>query len=135
MANSCRSHLPQGSAWNSLSPSSSPDVVVARLDPAGKYAKIALESLGVWPSVSSKIASAEDVRATLLLVARRRTPLGIVYQTDVLGVFPEWTCPPIIYPVAVTMTSTNPQAFAYINFLRSATARPAFEFQSFVVLQ
>ena len=39
--------------------------------------------------------------------------------------------PPIIYPIAVTMTSTNPQVFAYINFLKSATARPAFEFQSF----
>src|SRR5258707_581834 len=34
--------------------------------PAGKYGKAALENLGVWPSVSSKIAEAENVRAALL---------------------------------------------------------------------
>ena len=50
--------------------------------PAGKYGKAALEKLGVWASVSSKIAQAENVRAALLLVSRGETPAGIVYQTD-----------------------------------------------------
>src|SRR5690242_7133631 len=50
--------------------------------PAGKYGKAALEKLGVWASVSSKVAPAEDVRSALLLVSRGETPLGIVYATD-----------------------------------------------------
>ena len=42
--------------------------------PAGKYGKAALEKLGVWASVSSRIAQAENVRAALLLVSRGETP-------------------------------------------------------------
>jgi molybdate transport system substrate-binding protein len=111
--------------------------------PAGKYGKAALEALGVWSSVSSKIAPAQDVRATLLLVSRGEAPLGIVYQTDaaadksvkIVGTFPEETHPPIIYPIAVTMASTNPDAAAYLGFLKSPSAKPAFEKQGFVVLQ
>jgi molybdate transport system substrate-binding protein len=111
--------------------------------PAGKYGKAALEALGVWPSVAGKIAPAQDVRATLLLVSRGEAPLGIVYQTDaaadkgvkIVGAFPESTHPPIIYPIAVTVTSTNPGAAAYVAFLKSAAAKPAFEKQGFVVLQ
>ena len=53
-----------------------------RAVPAGIYAKAALEKLGIWPSVESKLAMAENVRAALLLVARGETPLGIVYETD-----------------------------------------------------
>src|SRR5258708_6661920 len=78
--------------------------------PAGKYGKAALEALGVWSSVSSKIAPAQDVRATLLLVSRGEAPFGIVYQTDaaadkgvkIVGSFPAATHPPVIYPMAVT---------------------------------
>ena len=70
-------------------------------------------------------------------------PLGIVYQTDaaadkgvkIVGAFPESSHPPIIYPIAVTMASTNPDAAAYIGFLKSPSAKPAFEKQGFVVLQ
>jgi molybdate transport system substrate-binding protein len=109
----------------------------------GKYGKAALEALGVWPSVANKIAPAQDVRATLLLVSRGEAPLGIVYQTDaaadktvkIVGTFPESTHPPIIYPLAVTVSSTNPGAAAYIAFLKSAAAKPAFEKQGFGVLQ
>jgi molybdate transport system substrate-binding protein len=111
--------------------------------PAGKYGKAALEALGVWASVAGKIAPAQDVRATLLLVSRGEAPLGIVYQTDavadkgvkIVGVFPEQTHPPIIYPIAVTSASTNPGAAAYVGFLKSPAAKPAFEKQGFVVLQ
>jgi molybdate transport system substrate-binding protein len=111
--------------------------------PAGKYGKAALEALGVWSSVAAKIAPAQDVRATLLLVSRGEAPLGIVYQTDaaadkgvkIVGAFPEQTHPPIIYPIAVTSASTNPGAAAYIGFLKSPAAKPAFEKQGFVLLQ
>jgi molybdate transport system substrate-binding protein len=111
--------------------------------PAGRYGKAALESLGVWSSVADKLAPAENVRATLLLVSRGEAPLGIVYQTDadsdkavkIVGVFPENTHPPIIYPIAVVAISTNSGAPGYIAFLKSSIARPIFEKQGFTLLQ
>jgi molybdate transport system substrate-binding protein len=110
--------------------------------PAGKYGKAALEALGVWPSVANKIAPAQDVRATMMFVARGEAPLGIVYRTDaaaekgvkVVGAFPASSHPPIIYPIAVTTTSTSPDTAAYLAFLKSPAARPAFEKQGFVLL-
>jgi molybdate transport system substrate-binding protein len=111
--------------------------------PAGKYGKAALEALGVWPTVADRLAPGENVRATLALVSRGEAPLGIVYQTDavadqgvkILGAFPENTHPPIIYPIAVVATSTNPGAPGYIAYLKSPAARPIFEKQEFTVLQ
>ena len=50
--------------------------------PAGIYARQALEALGLWPDVQSRLAPAADVRAALALVARGEAPLGIVYATD-----------------------------------------------------
>jgi molybdate transport system substrate-binding protein len=110
--------------------------------PAGRYGKAALEALGVWPSVADKIAPAQDVRATLAFVSRGEAPLGIVYQTDaaadkgvkIVDGFPTSMHPPIIYPIAVTSTSTNPGTAAYISFLKSPAAKPAFEKQGFVLL-
>ena len=110
--------------------------------PAGKYGKAALEKLGAWDGVKDRIAQAESVRAALLLVARGEAPLGIVYQTDaasdptvkIVGTFPENTHPPIIYPVALTKDATGAEALAFLNFLRSAAARAAFERQGFTVL-
>lgn len=111
--------------------------------PAGKYGKVALEKLGVWDSVSAKVASAENVRAALLLVERAEAPLGIVYQTDavadkgvkIVAAFPADTHPAIIYPIAVTAGSKNPDAEAYLAFVKSPAAKPAFEKQGFVVLK
>jgi molybdate transport system substrate-binding protein len=110
--------------------------------PAGKYGKAALEKLGAWDGVKDKIAQAENVRAALVLVARGEAPLGIVYQTDaasdptvkIVGTFPENTHPPIIYPIALTKESTHPDAQVFLNYLRSPTARAAFERQGFTVL-
>lgn len=111
--------------------------------PAGKYGKAALEKLGIWPSVEGQIAQAENVRAALALVARREAPFGIVYQTDaaaepnvkVVGVFPEKTHPPIIYPAAVIADTRNPDAAAFLAYLESPKARPFFEKQGFTVLK
>ena len=110
--------------------------------PAGKYGKAALTALGVWDSVKDKVAQAENVRAALLLVARGEAPLGIVYATDakadpkvkVLGVFPEDTHAPIIYPVAVTAKAKSPDAQEFVAYLRSSDAKRVFEAQGFKVL-
>jgi molybdate transport system substrate-binding protein len=109
--------------------------------PAGKYAKAALEKLGVWSSVASKVARAENVRAALNFVARDETPLGIVYQTDafaekktrIVAQFPPDTHPAIIYPVAVTASSKHAAAPVFVNYLKSAEARAIFEKYGFIM--
>src|SRR5262249_32623596 len=110
--------------------------------PAGKYAKAALEKLGVWSSVSGKLAQAENVRAALLLVSRGDARLAIVSQTQaaadsnvtIIGTFPEDTHPPIIYPVALTATANLPDATSFLDYIKSAKAKPLFEAQGFTVL-
>ena len=110
--------------------------------PAGKYGKAALIALGVWPSVEARLAPAENVRAALGFVSRGEAPLGVVYSTDaasdkqvrIVGTFPEDSHPRIIYPVAMTAASTSPVAQPYLDFLRSADAKPLFEAQGFRVL-
>ena len=111
--------------------------------PAGRYGKAALQSLGVWSTIADRLAPAENVRAALALVARGETPLGIVYQTDaasdkdvkIVGIFPQDTHPPIIYPIAVVASSTNPAALGYLAYLKSHAARPTFEKHGFTVFQ
>lgn len=110
--------------------------------PAGKYGKAALEKLGVWDAVKGKIAQAENVRAALALVSRGEAPLGIVYATDakadpkvkVLDVFPESTHAPILYPIAITASSTSNEAPSFLAYLKTAAAQSAFEAQGFKVL-
>lgn len=111
--------------------------------PAGKYGKAALEALKVWPSVQARVAQAENVRAALALVGRGEVPAGIVYATDatadaknvrVLGVFPANSHPPIVYPAAVTASSTHAQAQAYLAFLRGPAAKAVFEKAGFTIL-
>ncbi|WP_422560915.1 molybdate ABC transporter substrate-binding protein [Parvibaculum sedimenti] len=101
--------------------------------PAGKYARTALTSLGVWGDVVDHTASAENVRVALAYVARGETPLGIVYETDakqepkvrIVGYFPEDTHLPIIYPAALTKGAT-PEAARFLEFLHSDKAKAAF---------
>lgn len=109
--------------------------------PAGIYGKEALTKLGVWSSVAGRIASAENVRLALALVARGEAPLGIVYQTDaavepgvkIVATFPEGLTSPIVYPMALTKTA-HPAAATFAAFLRGAAARQLFEQQGFTVL-
>ena len=111
--------------------------------PAGKYGKASLEALGVWPSVADRVAQAENVRMAMTLVSRGEAPLGIVYRTDaaadpkvkIVGAFPASSHPPIVYPLALLASSTNPDAEAFVAYLKSPAARPFFEKQGFTVLK
>jgi molybdate transport system substrate-binding protein len=111
--------------------------------PAGKYAKAALEKLGLWASVEKSLAQSENVRAALALVARGEAKLGIVYATDakaekeveVAGVFPEDSHPPIVYPAAVIFSSKNPDAEAFVTYLSSPKAQEIFTAQGFTILK
>jgi molybdate transport system substrate-binding protein len=109
--------------------------------PVGKYAKGALEKLGIWASVQNKFAMADNVRAAMALVSRGEAVLGIVYETDakvaanvkIVGAFPADSHPAITYPVAATVNA-KPEAAAYLNFLRSDIAKTVFEQYGFTFL-
>lgn len=110
--------------------------------PAGKYGKASLQSLGVWDQVKDKLAQAENVRAALRLVSRAEVPLGIVYASDaradpnvkVVGVFPEDSHPPIVYPAAKLSRSKSPVAEGFLTYLRSPEAAPRFKENGFTVI-
>jgi molybdate transport system substrate-binding protein len=111
--------------------------------PVGRYAQAALSALGVWPAVSARIAGTDNVRAALALVARGEARFGIVYRTDarpepkvrIVGTFPADSHPPIVYPVALTATSTNPDATAFLFYLSSPAAIRIFEAEGFAILR
>lgn len=107
--------------------------------PAGRYGKQALLRLGAWTSVQDRIASAENVRAALALVARGEAPLGIVYATDagaeprvrIVARFPEGSHRPIHYPLALLKSSSHPQAEGFRAFLLSDEAQAIFRKHGF----
>jgi molybdate transport system substrate-binding protein len=109
--------------------------------PAGLYAKSALTKLGVWDQVRGHVIGAENVRAALAFVSRGEAPFGIVYETDakidpgvrIVGVFPENSHDPIVYPVAITAQSHNDEAGKYLAFLKSSAAREIFQKYGFIM--
>lgn len=111
--------------------------------PAGKYAKEALTSLGLWAGVESKLAQTDTVRAALALVARGEAAAGIVYGTDakseprvrVIATFPADSHTPIVYPIARMAASANPDAAAFLAFLKSDDAAAIYRRYGFTVLK
>jgi molybdate transport system substrate-binding protein len=107
--------------------------------PAGKYAKAALTRLKAWDGVAT--APAENVRVALAYVARGEAPLGIVYETDakadsnvkIVGVFPENSHQPILYPAAL-VKDAKPEARTFLAYLASPAARAVFEKDGFTFL-
>ncbi len=111
--------------------------------PAGRYAKAALESLGVWEKLDPHLAMQVNVRAALLLVARGEAPLGIVYASDaraepgveIIATFPSSSHPPIVYPAAIVSASQNPDAAVFLDFLVADKAMAIFESNGFLPLK
>jgi molybdate transport system substrate-binding protein len=109
--------------------------------PAGRYAKSALTSLGVWQDVEDRLVRAEDARHALMFVARGEVPLGIVYASDahidqdvrIIDVFPADSHPPIIYPVALTR-GASAEAARFLDFVQGPAGQAAFEHQGFELL-
>jgi molybdate transport system substrate-binding protein len=109
--------------------------------PAGKYARAALISLGVWDEVSDRLVRGDSVRTALAFVARGESPFGIVYETDalvdrkvrVIDRFPESSHAPIVYPVAVTINA-QVGAEKFVEFLRGPAGRAVFIKYGFTVV-
>lgn len=93
--------------------------------PAGRYAREALTTLGVWNEVVDRLVRADNVRSALAFVDRGEAPLGIVYETDalidkqvrVVDVFPDNSHLPIVYPIALT-SGAHADAARFVAYLR-----------------
>lgn len=104
--------------------------------PAGTYAKEALQSMGYWQDVESKIVFAKDVRQVLSYVETGNVEAGIVYRTDALSSdkikmvesAPLEIHSPIIYPVGVIKESKRyDEAKDFLAFLQSEQVKRMFE--------
>jgi molybdate transport system substrate-binding protein len=98
--------------------------------PAGKYARAAFEYYDEWSSIKDKVIPLDNVRVALVVVEANEAPLGVVYATDakvstqvkVVGVFPEESHAPIVYPAALIRESSDPDAEAFFAYLQSKAA-------------
>jgi molybdate transport system substrate-binding protein len=110
--------------------------------PAGRYARSALISLGVWDEIQDRLVRADNVRSAMMFVSRGEAPLGIVYTTDaisdakvrVVDTFPANTHTPITYPAAA-MRGSRAQAIAFLNYLASSDARDTWKRFGFLELK
>jgi molybdate transport system substrate-binding protein len=112
--------------------------------PAGKYAKRAMEKLGVWDSLKGKIVAAADVRQALAYVESGAAEAGIVYATDaaistkvkVACDIPEKLTGPVRYPLVLLKYGAGRRsAESFYRYLVSAEAAQVFERHGFVVLE
>jgi molybdate transport system substrate-binding protein len=108
--------------------------------PAGRYARAALASEGVWTELEAKVVSGDNVRTTLAWVGRGEADAGVVYATDaaaepavrVAFTFPEGSHPPIVYPAAVVAGSERPEeAQDLLTFLASPAGQAVFAAEGF----
>ncbi|GGD58337.1 molybdate ABC transporter substrate-binding protein [Aurantiacibacter arachoides] len=99
--------------------------------PAGRYARAALQSMGLWDVLEPRVVPAESVRAALAFVERGEVPLGIVYATDaqasdgvrVIERVDPSLHPRILYYRAQVAASRDNEAQAFADYLVSDAAR------------
>lgn len=110
--------------------------------PAGIYAKQALQEIGQWRTLRSRLAPASNVRTALALVGRGEAPLGIVYASDAqasdkvktLGIFPDASHEPIVYPMALVGASPGKEAVELAKWLKGDEASAIFQRLGFATL-
>ena len=114
------------------------------LAPAGRYAREALSSLGLWQRLKPRLVFSANVRATLGYVETGNADVGIVYQTDtgiskgleVLAAIPKESHSPILYPGAVVDRSDHVEAAReFLLFLKSEDAAETFRAHGFIPMQ
>jgi len=107
--------------------------------PAGIYARQALESMGIWESVSPMAIRMIDARATLLQVQRGEVAAGIVYASDANGddrlqisaIFPDDAHDPILYQAGIIKDGNLEAARRLLEFLRTPESKRIFRRRGF----
>lgn len=110
--------------------------------PAGAYARLWLQGLGLWDAIAPQVVPTLHVRAALAAVESGNAEAGVVYRTDaarskrarVAFEVEPTQGPPIRYPVAPLATARGPATAAFVSYLRSPAARAVFVRHGFVVL-
>lgn len=106
--------------------------------PAGAYAKEALEDLGLYDDLVSKMSFGSNVSEVLRWTEAQSADVGIVYGSDcvtsdkvkIIGTLDCKT--PIIYPIGQLMASQYPdQASELIKYLTSDTSLKVYESYGF----
>lgn len=95
--------------------------------PAGRYAREALTSAGLWEKLQAKYILGNNVRQVLDYVARGEVDAGIVYGTDARQMADKvdvvLVCTghtPVTYPIAVATTGKNPaDGKKFVDFVLS----------------
>ena len=109
--------------------------------PAGIYAKDSLIYLNWWDAIKTRIVGTQDVRGALAFVERGECAAGIVYETDakvsskveIVGVFPEQSHKPIVYPMAFVANAKNANS-DYFNYIQSDAALAVFKKYGFNII-
>jgi molybdate transport system substrate-binding protein len=109
--------------------------------PAGRYAKLSMQSAGIWESIEGKLILTQNVRQSLDYVSRGEVDYAFVYATDATTrsndinlLFEVETTEPIRYPIGVVSDSSNKAAAKkFIGFIKSARAREILVSNGFTV--
>lgn len=103
--------------------------------PAGKYAKEALENLGLWKQLEDHVIYAKDVRQVLSYVETGNVSAGVVYKTDSyvtdkvkkVATIDSTLHSPIVYSIGVVRTSKNKEkSNDFYEFLQDKKAMSIF---------
>ncbi|MEM8874330.1 MAG: molybdate ABC transporter substrate-binding protein [Planctomycetota bacterium] len=97
--------------------------------PAGKYARQALQSAGVWDDLDGRLVYGANVRQVLAYVQRGEVDAALVYATDAEGVPID---PALHDPIDYRATYFTDTGDRFAGFLHKPTAGLAFEAHGFV---
>lgn len=112
--------------------------------PAGNYSKQALQKLGLWEQIETKIIPTKDVRQVLTYVETGNVDAGFVYITDALHSdkvkiavkIPENTHESIVYSTGILRSSKHKsEAGAFLDYLLGESANVIYKKHGFTVLE
>ena len=97
--------------------------------PYGKAARAALQRAGLWERLRDKLVFGENIAQTMQFVESGNAQVGLVSSAHLAGRRAGWLLPAGAYPpieqgaILTRRGSANPQAAAYLRFLRSDQGR------------
>lgn len=97
--------------------------------PYGKAARAALQRAGLWEQIRDKLVFGENIAQTMQFVESGNAQVGLVSAAHLVGRPAGWLLPADAYPpieqgaILTRRGSSNPQAAAYLGFLRSDKGR------------
>jgi molybdate transport system substrate-binding protein len=110
------------------------------LSPAGRYAKEALESAGIWELIQSKLVIGADVRSVIVYLESGNVDAALVYASDITSrtrvdsfdIIPTATYGPIVYPAVILSSSDKGSlASSLLNFLQGRESMEIFRSHGF----